>query len=422
MANYLVVVQLPCHDLGGGSFACESAFAEHLRLLIERLPARFERLLLAAPQMDAGFYEANRESLAHIDSAAEKIEYVPLHPISSGRLSFWRNDARNVWKQLLGAAKRSEIVHSGIADDLWRPTMLFANLAGNLAKRPVIFHVDIDFRQDTEMYRETDIWSSKTYWTNRLIYDPLKLAQLYLAPKMFDLVLLKSANMVSDVGRGAPHVRNFYDTVHSADQVVSEEVAEARCDWMLDESVPLRMAFFGRFVEYKGLDRSIEALAIARKKSGRDLRLNLIGSGDQEARLQRLVRDKGLEDAVTIQPPVPYGEQLFEHIRKSHVQLATPLCEDTPRAAFDAFSQGLPILAFDIRYYKDLESESKAVATATWPDPEALADAMIRLDADRKRLAAMARAGIAFAKENTQQVWLDRRIEWTLELLGQHQP
>jgi len=418
VSSYLVVVQAPAYPVRAGVFATESAFAEHLRMLRDRLGKRFDRLLLAAPRISDADYESRKESLSHVDEAEERIHFVPLHDVESGRLRFWRSDARRVWRTLREAVRSAELVHSGIGDDLWRPAMIFANAAAKLEKRPVLWHVDIDFRNDTEMYRETGVWGRRAYLLNRFVYDPMKLAQLHLAPKMFDLVLLKSASMVKDVGRGAPHVRNFYDTVHSAQQVLDPDSAAHRMGWMKDASVPLKLAFFGRFVEYKGLDRSIEAVRIAREKSGRDIRLELIGQGEEKGRLEAQIRERNLQDAVTIVPPVPYGQELFSRIRQSHVQIATPLCEDTPRAAFDAFAQGMPIVAFDIRYYEDLAQESGAVATARWPDPEALADVIVALDTDRNRLASMSEHALSFARDNTQEIWLDRRIQWTLDMLA----
>lgn len=418
MDCYLVVVQAPAYRVREGVFATESAFAGHLRMLRDRLVGRhFDRLLVAAPQLPEETYAAQKDSLAHVDELEERIEYVPLHPITRGKLGFWRQDARRAWGRLRAAVKRSAVVHSGLADDLWRPTMLFANVASKLSRKPLLFFVDIDFRNDTEMYRETGVWSGRTYWMNKLVYDPLKLAQVHLAPFYADLVLLKSGRMVRDVGRGRGHVRNFFDTAHSESQVIDDATLDARVERMRDRSRPLQFVFFGRFVEYKGLDRSIRALGAARARSGRDLRMELIGRGEERAKLEALVRELDLGSAVRFRDPLPYGPELFAALAESDVQLATPLCEDTPRAAFDAMAQGMPIAAFGINYYRDLEEQSGAVRTATWPDPDALAELMIALDEDRDGLAAMARAGVAFARENTQDRWLDQRIAWTLALL-----
>ena len=94
--------------------------------------------------------------------------------------------------------------------------------------------------------------------------------------------------------------------------------------------------------------------------------------------------------------------------------LAAPLIEDTPRAAFDAMARGLPILAYDTSYFRDL-AESGAVDLATWPEPSSLAQRLECLAIDRARLAKLAENGLSFAALNTQQFWLNLRVKWTLE-------
>src|SRR3569832_542699 len=99
------------------------------------------------------------------------------------------------------------------------------------------------------------------------------------------------------------------------------------------------------------------------------------------------------------------------------LMLATPLSEDTPRSAFAALSAGLPIAAFDLSYYQDLES-SGAVVTVPWPDVGALAGAIQRLDGDRALMQRMVGQAVEFAHANTQAVWMDRRMRWTWDVLN----
>ena len=89
---------------------------------------------------------------------------------------------------------------------------------------------------------------------------------------------------------------------------------------------------------------------------------------------------------------------------------------ESPRSAFDALSAGLPIVAFDLSYYRDLEA-SGAVTTVAWPDVGALAAAIRRLDGDREQMKRMVGKAVAFAHANTQAVWVERRMRWTWDVL-----
>lgn len=412
--NYLIVVQAPAYAVTPTSFATESAFAEHLRELRRSLGSKFDRIVLLSPSMQAAEFDAKRQHLSLVDLDRDGVAFVPAHQTDASALEFWRS-VRSLWRRVWVAVQQAGIVHSGMSSDVWRPLMALANLAGWLQKRPVVFVVDIDFRLNAVRSRQLGLWSIRSYVINRSVYDPLKWLQVWLAPRMFQLVLLKSASMVEDFGRGRENVRNFYDTVHSAADVLQAQEARARLVWLAEPGRALELAFFGRFVRYKGLERAIEAVRLARAM-GADVRLRLIGDGECEAALRQQVAEASLAAAVTFEGPLPYGPQLFERMRTAHVCIATPLLEDTPRAAFDAMARGLPILAFDISYFRDLARDSGAVMLAAWPDAKSVADKLLTLNNDRRRLSVMAQRGLDFAAQNTQSVWLDRRLEWVEEL------
>ena len=413
--DYVICVQAPAYPLTPTSFATESAFAEHLRELRRSVGARFSKVVLIAPRLTEQQYQAKRAHLGTVSFEHDDVLYVPMHETSTSAKQFWFTHARSLWRSISAAVAGAEIVHSGMADDVWRPITAMVNVAAWRAGKPVIFVVDIDFRQHTRRFHQLGIWSLKSFLVNRLFYDPIKWIQVWLAVRMHALVLLKSASMVRDFGRGRPNVKNFYDTVHSLDDILSDGAFSQRQEWLVDKAAPLTLVYFGRFVPYKGLDRAIKAVQLARSQ-GEDVRLLLLGEGECEEGLRRQVADAALESAVTFRPQVSYGDLLFEEMAQAHMSIATPLVEDTPRAAFDSLARGLPILAFDISYFRDLAQDSGGVALSAWPDPAAMANELVSLGRDRPRIAAMATRGIAFARGNTQGAWMQQRARWVQEL------
>jgi glycosyltransferase involved in cell wall biosynthesis len=415
--EYLLVVQAPCYRVDERTFATESAFAEHLRVLQKKLSPRFERLWIAAPQCTDQFYRDNRGHLGHVIEKQDQIFYVALNHSNVSTWEFWTKEALAVWKALRGRTKLSLVVHSGLASDIRRPTLLLANIAAKLDGCKTLFVADIDFRKDAWRFWKTGQWSFKSYIVCRLVYDPLRLAQIWIATRTSSLLLLKSARMVRDFGRGRPNVRNFWDTAHSLEQVIDKSALEVRMKRLENSEHPISLIYFGRFVPYKGLDRMIRAVWKARCISGRAFVLDLVGSGDELTRLRTCVNELGAEDAIRFNDQLPYGQRLFAKIREADLMLATPLTEDTPRSAFDAMASGLPILGFDIDYYASLSEESGAVETSPWPDIDSFAARIVALDLDRPRLEQMSLAAVEFARANTQEIWIDRHIEWTLSLL-----
>lgn len=200
--EYLLVVQAPCYRVNESTFATESAFAEHLRVLQKKLTPRFERLWIAAPQYTDQFYLENRSHLGHVVEQQEHIFYVALNRTSVSAWGFWSKDALAVWKTLRERTRRSDVVHSGLASDLFRPSLLLANIAAKLDGCKTLFVVDIDFRKDAWRSWKTGQWSLKSYVVCRLVYDPIRLAQIWIAVRTSSLLLLKGASMVHDFGRG----------------------------------------------------------------------------------------------------------------------------------------------------------------------------------------------------------------------------
>jgi glycosyltransferase involved in cell wall biosynthesis len=182
-----------------------------------------------------------------------------------------------------------------------------------------------------------------------------------------------------------------------------------------DPGQPLELVYFGRLTAYKGIDRCIEAVALASERGAAPMRFSIIGAGDAAESLQRLCLQLGVEDLVEFNPALPFGPRLFEQLYPYHLLLAAPLSEDTPRSALDAMACGIPILAFDTEYYSNL-GESGAVELVPWPSVERLAERLAHFAQDKRRLLPLALASIEFARANTQETWLQVRARWTLDL------
>jgi len=412
--EYVIVVGAPAYPVSSTVFATESVFARHLEVLREQLASRFDRLHLIAPRLADDVYQKQRASMKEL-RAEDGFSFCPMPPGETNVLRYWMAMPAAL-PRMLETIKRSEIVHAGLSSDLYRPIGFLATLLGLAQRKRSIFVVDIDFRNSAAMNYQTGRWSRKSYLLCRYVYDPLRVAQIKVATRFCSLVLLKSPRMVEAFGEGRPNVKDFFDTAHDEENIIDEAAVEGRRRRLSDAKRPLRMVYFGRLVQYKGIDRSLQALARARTESGRDFRLDIIGGGDDEPRLRALVAELGLGEVVTFHAAVPYGPALFGKLMEADLMLATPLSEDTPRSAFDALSAGLPILAFDLSYYRDLES-SGAVVTVPWPDEGALAGAIRRLDGDREAMKRMVGNAVTFAHANTQAVWIDRRARWTWEVL-----
>ena len=131
-------------------------------------------------------------------------------------------------------------------------------------------------------------------------YDDLKEA--------CELYFVMSADMKERVvAHGFPAERV---QVHPVSVTVDDYAFTTRS---LTQGEELRLLAVGRFVEKKGFDDLLRALAIAKEQAGRSISCTLVGGGPLEADLRRLCESLDLEDVVHFAGMMPLEDvvQLF---------------------------------------------------------------------------------------------------------------
>lgn len=423
--DYLMVLPVVFYRIDDNTIACESAFALHLKELRAHSRTWGDRLVVLSPTMSSGEFEANRGYLTLIDCREEGIDHIEAYPAARGRLFYALSWPLLVLPRVFAAVRRAAVVHAGPSDDPFRPFEVLAIGLGLLLGSKTVFVKDIDHRASAFMLYSQGGLSKKSYLLRRHVYDRFVDLQMRFASRYCSLLLLKGQSMVDDYGRGRAWVRNFYDTAHDLSFVLNDEQVTEKCAALEVRRDTIRLVYFGRFVEYKGIG---DMIAVARQLSdspalqGRTVSLTLIGSGAQYAELEALVALEGLGHIVRFKGPMEYGQALFSELYQYDFLLAAPWREDTPRSAFDAMACGLPILAYDSYYYRDLEQHTGAVRTCNWRSTTALAQLVLATKDDIGLQRRMIERGVRFARDNTQEVWLNRRHAWQLECLGDGRP
>lgn len=418
--RYLITVPAAARRTSATTFAVESAFAQHLRELKDALGARFEEIVVAMANLSDGDWEQLRGELTSIDEARERIRFVPLHTYGCSKAQFARELPALVPK-IAQLVRESDLIHSHFSYDIFRPIgAWFCFFAVCMGKR-VIAIEDIDRRKDAEMFYRTGRWSLRNYLTCKYLYDPLRelLQRAYV--RHIDMMLFKELQQVRDFGAGADHVRLFLDPNFSDEHVVDDAFVARKCAALADPDRPLRVLYFGRLVAYKGVDRMLEAVALAHRAGAR-LRFDIMGTGEHMGALRLLSNQLGISHLVHWIPPRPYGASFFEVLHERDLLLACPLSGDTPRSAWDALASGMPLLAFDTPFYRSMAAYSNAVEVTPWPEVEALAARLAELAHDKQQLVPLVENAVHAARENSGKQWLERRVRWVDELFATPKP
>lgn len=406
-----MVLPVAAHRVDEGSFEIESAFAEHLRLLRSRLGEAARELVIAGPAM-AEQERAQAGSLALINEQEEGIYFRPMFGNGADTPTYWRS-LPSTLRRLKAEVARADVVHGGLSP-LLRPFEIVGLTMGRWLGKKTISVTDIDHRHSAKMNYQTGRWSRRQYLTTRLVHDVWMHAQQQFAARAFDLVLLKGKRLVEDYGAARDNVKFILDAAHGHEHIIAPDRL-LRKQEQCKSSGPLRLCYFGRLVEYKGLRDMLNAIAAA-KRQGALLHFDVFGAGPQEPELYALVDDLGLKAEVTFHGAVSFGPQLFEHLYDSHVLLAAPLREDTPRSALDGCAAGLVLLAYDTYYYKELDQLGAPVQLVPWRNVDAMAQRLVALSRDREWVIRGSERARSFADQNTQEWWLEQRVSWTQAL------
>ena len=161
------------------------------------------------------------------------------------------------------------------------------------------------------------------------------------------------------------------------------------------------VGFIGSFYAYEGLDLLIASLPRIRQEVP-ETRLLLVGGGPEEKALKAQVDSLGLNDAVVFTGRVPHDQvqryyDLVDVLAyPRHSMRLTELV--TPLKPLEAMAQGRVLVASDVGGHRELIDHDRTGVLFRAGNAAALADAVVRLHAQRDRWPELRRAGRAFVE------------------------
>ena len=150
---------------------------------------------------------------------------------------------------------------------------------------------------------------------------------------------------------------------------------------------PLRLAFMGRLVKAKGVYELLTAVTLLRS-AGVTVELALAGAGPERILLEDKVRAMNLGDAVSFRGALSGGakEELW---RWADVYVCPSYAEGLPYALLESMAAGLVPVVTPVGAVPDVLTNSVHGLLVPPRDPQALAEAIGRLDQDRIALQKM---------------------------------
>jgi D-inositol-3-phosphate glycosyltransferase len=162
-----------------------------------------------------------------------------------------------------------------------------------------------------------------------------------------------------------------------------------------------RIAVIGRLVPRKGIDTTIDAVALVTKRGRHDVELIVVGGASQSTelapdrevkRLTDLARAKGVLDRVTFRGQLPQ-DRLPALLRSLDTVVCTPWYEPFGIVPLEAMGCAVPVIAARVGGLKDTVVDGRTGILVPPRDPTATADAVEQVLVDPVRAAAFGRAG-----------------------------
>lgn len=188
--------------------------------------------------------------------------------------------------------------------------------------------------------------------------------------------------------------------------LVTPEIVKKR---LLDrKGKTLQMIFPARLIENKGVFVLFGAIDYL-KNIGVTVNITIMGSGPLEKDCKEFALKEHGSIKVTYCDPIKYGSDFFNFICNYDVVLVPNLKEEQPRIIFDAFSQGLGVIASDTSGILDVTIDGDNAVICKRGDPQSLAKAICHVIDRPDIVFQMGLIGLNYARDKTHhQMHLDR--------------
>jgi colanic acid/amylovoran biosynthesis glycosyltransferase len=208
----------------------------------------------------------------------------------------------------------------------------------------------------------------------------------------------------SETGTNIPYLVGFCEEAERKIHLTYNGVPLAvNCEAPVPMRPPFQLLGLGRFVGKKGYDHLLRGCSILAEQ-GMDFRLTLAGDGPRGVQLQALAKRLGLGGRVRFPGFVPYDSvsALFcsaDVLIMPSVIHASGDRDGIPTVIMESLMHRVPVIATHVSGIPEVIENERTGLLIPEKDPEAIAEAVIRMVEDRDRALAMAERGRARVRE-----------------------
>src|SRR5882672_1081570 len=393
-SKYLLVINVPLYrDKDVATYAGQLWFkdlAEHLTYL--------DRFVIACPVIEG--MPAEVAVSLQSDSRFSRVQILEL-PASSSLARAILGFPRTAWK-LLRAVRSAEVIHAGIAGWPIPYGWIVTPMARLLRKKLVIIVESAPWRLSAGLPQglKSRVVASVFERLARWCVSRADLA-------IFTQDEYRQSLLVREPERGHVIHASWIDK----DVIISDAHAEAVWHEKLGRnSDGLAILFAGRLEPQKGVAVLLEAIRVVARKNI-PVTLDILGSGDLADKCKEVSADLNGLTHVNMLGTVAYGTPLFELLRRYHAVILPSISDEQPRIVYDAYSQGVPVLASRTAGLRDCIHENQTGWLVEPNNVEALSGLIERAAGNVEELRRMGMEALRVARSMThRRMHLERQL------------
>jgi glycosyltransferase involved in cell wall biosynthesis len=380
----MAVVQMPLYRDRSGRLFAEQLWGRDLLRHLDYLDV----LSVACPCLQQ---EPPQDAIC-LDSVKNRLEIVELptqHSLLQS-ISCLPRLIYTLWK----ASGRAEIVHTGIAG--WPIPMGW--IVGPIAlwqrKKLLIIVESAPWRIQAD---STASWRA-------LLRSRMQEGIGRWLLRRSDLPIFTQDGYRQSMLAGDAH-RGFVIPASWIDEADVISVEDARSDWqdkLRSSNRPLRILYAGRLTVEKGLLVLLQSMRLLAEEKW-SIHLDILGEGALKADCDSVSRDLNGPTCVRVLGTVAYGPPLFNRIREYHAVVVPSISDEQPRIVYDAYSQGVPVIASDTTGLRSCISEGRSGLFFAPGDSVAFASLLRGVTEHIEQLQILGMNSIEIAREMTHQ-------------------
>lgn len=323
--------------------------------------------------------------------------YLPLAPGTQlARLPYYRSLANlgEVLRAVPGSLRTFWRV-AGRADVVWvfgpHPLALLLAAVARLRRRDVVLGV----RQDTTSYFRARAGEARR--------------KLQLA-RVVDLLFRRRASHSRVTAVGADLAEQYRargaDVLELTVSLVSERDVQPSVPVRRWDEVELVTA--GRLEPEKNPLLLVDTLAELEDRSPDRFRLVWLGSGSLEPDVRAHAQSRHVAERIEFRGHVPAGSAVLDALTHANVFVLTSSTEGVPQALIEAMACGTPIVSTDVGGIRAALDGGHAGVLVSSQDPQAVADAILRVSDDERLRQGVAERALALARAHTLEAEASR--------------